>query len=211
MINARFPLLKRFLGFRTFRVICTLSALCLLICGFAVLVTGCAYHVGSGDRQVPGGYRAIAVPVFKNLSQEVGIEVYFTNAMIRELERSSIGRVSDKNDAQVTLEGAITSVTYVAGAPVSDALLGSLPQNTILNGEYRILLVGTVTLRRNSDQKILWEGGFNGERSYLTPRIGLPGLTGANALYNTSARYQNIEEMASDLMAETYDRLTENF
>ena len=188
-----------------------LSALCLTALMVADLVAGCAYHLGSGERQVPGGYRAIAVPVFKNKSQEAGIEVYFTNAMIRELERSSIGRVSDKTDAQVTLEGIINSVSYIAGAPISDTLLGSIPPNTILNGEYRILVVGTVTLRRNSDQKILWEGGFNGEKSYLTPRIGLPGLTGANALYNNSARYQNIEQMASDLMAETYDRLTENF
>ena len=56
-----------------------------------VILAGCAYHAGSGDRQIPGGYRSIAVPVFKNQTNEPGIEAYFTNAMIVEIERARVG------------------------------------------------------------------------------------------------------------------------
>ena len=71
------------------------------------LGSGCAYSVGTGDRRLPEGYKLIAVPVFKNGTQEVGIEVPFTNAMIRELERSQIAQVVPKSNAQVVLEGNV--------------------------------------------------------------------------------------------------------
>ncbi len=195
--------------------------------------TGCAYHYGIADRALPGGYRMVAVPVFKNSTPEVGIEVPFTNAMIRELQRTRVGQLADKNSAQVTLEGTIDSVQYLetvqvvpqpvstsgqsSGPAVGNVLLPqpqsqpSIVNGEVLNSQYRILLQATLRLRRNSDQKIIWSGTFNNERSYLAPQIGVPGLETADALYNQSAHWQNIEQMATDLMAEAHDQMTENF
>ena len=173
-------------------------------------LTGCAYRAGYGDRQIPGGYQAIAVPVFKNRTHDVGVEVPFTNAMVREIERSKIGRVAEKSQAQVTLEGSIDKIDYIPGSQVTSPTYG-LPDGTILNSEYRIFTTVSMKLIRNSDQKVLWQASFAGERQYYTPRIGLPVLNSANALYNNSARYQNIQEIAFDLMSQAHDRLTENF
>lgn len=186
-----------------------------LAVGLAALLSSCAYHVGDSDRQIPGGYRTVAIPVFQNKTMEAGIETYFTNALVREFERGRIGRVSSKSDAQTTLEGSIDKIDYAVSTQVQQGTApgqGSyLPPNTILNTEYRILLVASIRLRRNSDQKILWEGSFNGERSYLAPQVGVEGINSANALYNQSARYQNIQAMATDLMNEAHNRITENF
>lgn len=180
---------------------------------FAATMSGCAYRVGDFDRQIPGGYRTIAIPVFKNKTMEAGIETYFTNAVIREFQRGRVGKVVSKNDAQTTLEGSIDSITYRVSSQVEagtpDTL--GLPSNTILNTEYRIVLVTSIRVRRNSDEKVLWEGSFNGERSYLAPRIGAPSVNSANAIYNQSARNQNIATMASELMIEAHNRITENF
>jgi hypothetical protein len=185
--------------------------LSLTVMALTFVTASCAYRMGYGDREIPGGYQAIAVPVFKNQTHESGIEVFFTNAMIRELERARIGRVADQASSQVTLEGRVMSVDYIPVNTVSEREAPYLPANTILNTQYRVNVVVGMSLRRNSDQRVLWEGSFSREQSYLTPRIGIEGLTSANALYNHSARYQTIESMAADLMAEAHDRLTENF
>lgn len=183
----------------------------------AALLTsiGCAYRAGGGDRQIPGGYRQIAVPVFQNATHETGVEVYFTNSIIREIERARVGRITDQNEAQVKLEGVVDSIQYIAESQIqqneSDATTNFLPDQTILTTKYRILVTTTLRLRRISDQTILWEGSFTGERWYDAPKIGAAGINTANALYNHSARYQNIQSMAIDMMAEAHDRLTENF
>ncbi len=184
-----------------------------------VAASGCSgYHVGDSDRQIPGGYRTVAIPVFQNKTMEAGIESSFTNALVREFERGRVGRVTSKSEAQTTLEGTIDSVNYVVTNQVNKnqaSFLGSSSSpntaNKLLNTEYRILLTSTLRLRRNSDQKVLWEGSFNGERSYLAPQIGIEGINSADAVYNQSARYQNIEAMAIDLMNEAHNRITENF
>ncbi len=202
-----------------------LNLILLLSLSFTV---SCAYHAGFGERAIPGGYTHIAVPVFKNHTIETGVEVYFTNAMIRELERSKLAKVTNRNDAQVTLEGIVTSVVFVPGAQTVSKFnptmnpnnindidtsnpTNPIPYGTALFHEYRILVTIELSLRRNSDQKVLWSGLFNGERKYDAPIVGSPILNSVNAVYNHSAHYQNIALMAGDMMSEAHDRMTENF
>jgi len=185
-----------------------------LILGFLAGLVGCAYSMGMGDRRLPEGYTLIAIPVFKNSTQEVGVEVPFTNAMIRELERSQIARVVEKSAAQVVLEGVIDQITYAVANQTACSAAPCpipIPDLTVLNTEYRILVTTSLQLRRVSDSKILWSEKFETQKSYLAPKIGLQGLNSANALYNHSARQENLSSMAGDLMAEAHGRLTENF
>jgi TolB-like protein len=187
-----------------------LFALALLALGAG----GCAYRAGFSERRIPGGYELIAVPVFKNNTVEAGAEVYFTNSIIREIERAKLARVVAKVAAQATLLGTLEKVEYVAGSPTkADPSNQSnfLPEGTVLNAEYRVLTTVRLNLVRNSDQKPIWSGSFQGERSYQTPRIGFTSLNTANALYNHSAHYQALQAMALDMMAEAHDRMTENF
>lgn len=176
-------------------------------------VLGCAYSVGTGDRRLPQGYKLIAVPVFKNATQEVGIEVPFTNAIIRELERSQIAQVVPKSSAQVVLEGNIESVRFDVANQISCGATGvcAVPRLTILNTEYRITVQTRLLLKRLSDGQTLWSEEFSTQKSYLAPKVGLEGLNSANALYNHSARQENLSAMAVDLMSEAHGRLTENF
>jgi hypothetical protein len=178
-----------------------------LVVAVLIVMTGCAYHPGRGERQIPGGYRTVAVPVFKNMTHESGVEVYFTNAFIREMQRARIGSLTDKSAAQVTVDGSIDQIEF-NGTTIGQ---NGMPEGAVLNANYTIVVTSTVRVRRNSDQQTLWQGTFTSNRSYRTPKIGYGPLTGANALYNHSAHYQNIEIMAADLMAEAHDRMTENF
>lgn len=183
----------------------------LILILFFMCVASCGYDFGPRDRSIPGGYTKVAVPVFKNRSQETIIETYFTNAMLSEFQKAKIVDVVPKNLAEVILEGEIVSLKYEPQGFLKAGDLSNLPQESYLATEYMILLECNVKLRRVHDGHILWQNKFRGEKSYSAPKITTPGLNSANPLYNISARRQNIESMAQNLMAEAYARMTENF
>jgi hypothetical protein len=171
------------------------------------VISGCAYGMGSPDRSLANGYRQVTIPVFKNLSMEPSVEVVFTNSLIKEFERSRIGRIVEPSQAEVVVEGNIKSITYTAGGKKDSGL----PTGAVLATSYDIAVVVSITVKRRSDQSVLWDGEFVRSRSYSAPQVTLPGINTVNPLYNLSARRQNLDILASDMMAEAHDRLTENF
>jgi hypothetical protein len=175
----------------------------------ALLASACAYHFGNYGRALPKGYKLVSIPTFDNKTAETGVEYYFTQAMIHEIERSRIGTVTAKKQAQVVLEGAITDLKYIAETPSTG--FGTLPEHAQLSKGYRILIDTQIHIRRLSDDKILWSGKFSGETRYAAPQVTEAGINTVNPLYNHSAHHQNIRSLANDMMAEAYDRMTENF
>lgn len=158
---------------------------------------------------IPGGYKQLTVPIFKNYTQETGIEVAFTNSLVSELERSRTARVVDAHHAEAQIDGEILSVKYQAQA--GDNASFTLPKGSVLKTTYQIVITSRVTLRRRADQQILWSGEFKGERTYTASQVTQFGVNTVNPLYNLSARRQNIDLMANDLMAEAHDRMSESF
>lgn len=180
-----------------------------ILCAVVFLSSSCAYHLGNASRSLPGGYRQVAIPVFKNKSQENGIEVAFTNNLISEFQRSKVARVVSKNEADIMLQGTVDRVDYIAGGATTTG--DFLPQKTVLATEYRIVISVTIRAIRLIDGAELWRGSFPGEVTYSAPLVTLPGVNSVNPLYNLSARRQNIESKSIDMMAEAHDRVTENF
>jgi hypothetical protein len=186
-----------------------------LILSTSVGATGCAYHFGLSDRALPGGYTQLAIPVFKNSTQDVGIEMYFTDALIRRFARSQVARVTDKDVSPVVLEGAITKIVTTPGpartnGPENTGLV-TLPDNAVLTTSYRLMVTADIKLRRKSDDKIVWQGNFQNESEYFSPQVGTPIVNSINATYNQNARHHTIANLAEELMSEAHDRLTENF
>lgn len=174
---------------------------------------GCAYRFGSAARSIPGGYKQISVPVFKNRTQEVGVEVGFTNALIQEFHRSRVAQVVDNSLSEAAVIGQIESVQYLPGAKrvAGDSSSPYLPKGTVIASEYRILVKVSVRVISQADGKQLWAGSFSGERSYAAPQVTLAGVNSVNPLYNLSVRRQNIDIMANTMMVEAHDRITESF
>lgn len=187
--------------------------------GFFFLANSCAYNVGLTDRSLPGGYKQVAVPIFKNRTEDVGIEAAFTNAMIRRLNRSQGAQVTNKETAPLVMEGTILKVETTRGAGVAGhgldftvkSEIPRLPDKSVLTSEYRLVVSANIRLRRKSDDKIIWESNFSNERVYSAPRIGTPVVNSANALYNHSARVDTLGFLAEEMMSEAHDRMTENF
>lgn len=178
-----------------------------------LLSTSCAYRLGTSTRTIPGGGKTISIPVFLNRTAETGIEMSYTNALMQEFYRSKVARVTDKDTSDVILVGEIQKLEYLPGAKKvsGDSSAPFLAEGAVLATEYRILLTTAIKAIDRKTQKVLWSGQFSGERTYVTPQVTLTGVNSVNPLYNLSARRQNIEVMANDMMAEAHDRITENF
>ena len=178
---------------------------------FCLGLSGCAYHFGNTDRVLPGGYKQVTIPIFKNYTQEPGIEVAFTNALIRQFETAQVARVVDPNQAEVIIEGEINAPAdqqmYLAATP--NPILN--PVGTVLAPAYLIQLGVHIRIKRRSDKSVIWEGSFAGQRTYNAPQVITASINTVNPLYNLSARRQNIDVIASDMMAEAHSRMTENF
>lgn len=181
----------------------------------AILVTqvGCAYRLGRAYRSLPGGYRQMSIPIFRNRSQEPGVEVAFTQALQQEFLRSQVARLVDDPLAEVRLEGEIVSIQYLPDAKRSadNFATSNLPEGTVVASQYRILTTVDMRLIRRSDGYRLWEGTFRGERTYAAPLVTASGVNSVNPLYNLSARRQNLDVMAGVMMVEAHSRITENF
>ena len=180
-----------------------------------LFLSSCAYKFGYQSRKLPQSYQQISVPMFSNITQEVGLEAYFTNALIQEFERSQVAKVSSRNLAPVYVKGEITGVHIRYNSQdLANNQPGSmryLPKNTVINTAYRIVVDVQIDLVRSSDKKVIWSQNFSDERVYNSAQISLPGLNTANPLYNNSAKHQNMKVLALDMMKEAHDRMTERF
>ena len=196
-----------------FPSLCVRGIFCLTLIGLPT----CGYRVVDRERGFVGGYRLVSVPVFKNRTEEPRLELIFSNALREEFHRAPSIRVGDASVAPVTVLGIVDRVRYAREATVRGAgddtqgEIPALPENARLTTRYRIYITVNLTVVRNADGKTLWSGKFRNERGYLAPQIGTESINSANALYNQSARLQNAKLIAREMMAEAYNRMTENF
>jgi hypothetical protein len=177
-------------------------------------LSGCAYKFGYVQRDLPGGYKLVAIPVFKNVTQQVAIEGFFTNELIRQFNRSQVAEVTPVSQAPVVIEGKIKEIVYENEAQVDGDKPDNpleLPANTVLTVQYRVFLTVDMSLIRSADHKSLWQGTFKKESVYSAPQVGKAIVNSVNPLYNNSARIEVFQNMAKDKIAEAHDRMTENF
>lgn len=172
------------------------------------LLEGCAYRFGPHHRQLPGGHQKIFVKIFENRTQEVGIEVEFTNAFIQELARSGVAMVTTEANADVIFVGVIHAVSYLGKSAVT---FETTPGETrSLISEYQTH-VNVVFKLLDQQKKELWQGQILGEKNYKAPQVRTMGLSTANPLYNQNARRQVLKVIAKDMAAEAIGDMTENF
>jgi len=86
-----------------------------IIC--AVLLTSCGYQMVGKETHVPPGLTSVAIPTFKNLTFEPGIEIPFTQAFLNEFIQDRRVNVVGRGEASSVLEGVlkyfrIYSVSY---------------------------------------------------------------------------------------------------
>jgi outer membrane lipopolysaccharide assembly protein LptE/RlpB len=87
------------------------SRVCVIIILIAMLSGACGYRFG-GQEGFPGGTHRLFVNVFKNLTQETGVENTVTAALLSELTlRKTDELASSMDTADVVLNGVVEEVT----------------------------------------------------------------------------------------------------
>jgi len=80
---------------------------------FAGVVSGCSSDARTGysfQSTYPTGIQTISVPIFSNSTMNIGVETEITEAVIKELQRSSPFKVTRETDAQTVLVGVVRQV-----------------------------------------------------------------------------------------------------
>tara|TARA_B100001248_G_scaffold219808_1_gene175434 strand:+ start:3378 stop:3929 length:552 start_codon:yes stop_codon:yes gene_type:complete len=172
------------------------------------LFLSCGYQWGNRSEKLPGDYKEVAIPLFKNKTQEVGAEIYFTNALIEEIARNPKSNVTSQEYAEVVLEGEISNLSLQGEGLAS---LPNLPTETELNSSYRMDIIVHLRLRRKSDQEVIWTKSFSGQRTFASAKITSFPANSANPIYNYSAVHEKLKVIAQQMMSQAYLSLTESF
>jgi outer membrane lipopolysaccharide assembly protein LptE/RlpB len=124
-------------------------ALALLI---PTLLTGCGYHTAGSATHIPANVRTLAVPIFATRVQAFHTEMYFTQAVVSELNTRTRYRIvnSDTPNADATLHGTIlaqtiTPLTYDANSSQTSSYLVAVTARVVLTAHD-----GTVLYRNDA-------------------------------------------------------------
>ena len=111
----------------------------------AVLVSGCGYSLGG---TLPPHVKTVAVPIFKNLTQQPAIENVITSGVVNAFVGGGRLKVVPAGEADSLLEGEITGYTVdsIAFDPSINAQLFRL--QVTLNVHFRDLKTNTLLWRQ---------------------------------------------------------------
>ena len=117
-----------------------------------LFVAGCGYHFGGN---LPPHVKTVAVPVFKNLTQQPGIENTITQAVVEAFANTGRLRVVPVDKADSILEGEITDYT-----------VESIAYNTSIDAqEFRLRVRVNIQFRDVRTNTMLWKQNNLDERS----------------------------------------------
>jgi len=111
-----------------------------------VLLMGCGYQMVGKETHIPPGLNSIAIPTFKNLTFEPGIEVQFTQGFLRDFILDRRVKVVDREEADSILEGAVLAFNIFS---VSYDRSGFVL-------EYQINVLLSLTLKKRTGE-VLWQ------------------------------------------------------
>jgi hypothetical protein len=155
----------------------------------ALCLSGCASDPTNGyafastyDQSI----RTVAVPIFENPTFEYGIEFQLTEAIIKEIHRSTPWRVVDRERAETELAGSITNADLrVLGTDSQTGLIEQYAYDLGVTFEFKDRRDGRVMLARSN---------FRAAESFVSDRLAGERLE--------SGQRATIDQLARDIVAE---------
>lgn len=176
----------------------------------------CGYQFRGAENPLHDiGIRKIFVETFANKTYRPGIEYFFTKAMIREIERyDAFEIVNNKDKADAVLSGTITSIS--AGPAPKSVRIDADTTATIATS-FSGSVTCAVSLVAKSGREI-FSGSFSGSKAYPGSLVlagdennVVRGFNDTTALINDSEQRLAIRFLATELMAEAYQRISDIF
>jgi len=162
---------------------------------FSILLsTGCGYHLRGGGDSLPEDVRTISISAFKNNTYEMDLDTLISVALADEFAKSGRLKVVQGENADMVLDGVITSFSSKAVSFSSlDVAAG-----------YRLELVADATLKRREGGELIWkERGVSSSREYQS----VPGSVETTEIRKEEAKEAAVRELAEII----YDRVFEGF
>jgi hypothetical protein len=177
-----------------------------LLLGMLVIGSGCGYSTHSSlDEQ----YQTIAVPAFQNFSKEYDLQAPVTNAVIRKFNADGRLRVTDRDHADLLLEGAI----------IDYRLRGLTYDKDDQVTQFLVVVLAGARLTDLKTGKVLWEErNIAGETSFYTLASGqssdrlrgnaeafLPTVRSFPTEEENRGASEALEQLASDILYRTIE------
>ncbi len=156
-------------------------------------IAECGYHFGRGVGVIPKVVSKLYVPIFTNITNEVEIEDYFTEAMRKTIADSSDSELVSKQNAEAIVEGTITSYNSV---PIFFSSTGTA-------SVYQLTVVVNIKLVQTMTDKTLWE--MNG----FTESIDFNPVN--DPLITKELEHNAVQSLAVSMTHRAFDAMHSNF
>ncbi|MBI4042403.1 MAG: LptE family protein [Deltaproteobacteria bacterium] len=162
-------------------------------------LVGCGYHLQPAQRSLPRGIKRVAVPVFDNNTLAAGLELDYTNALIRELAKSHwVEIAASSEDAEGILEGKLVSLSKTGAG---HGIYRNNNEKELVS-EYLVELTVQLKLRDVKTREILWENEVNQPARYLATD---------QPLRNDSLQRLALRQLANSVMEKMREALFSQF
>jgi len=179
---------------------------------FLALLSGCGYSLNHRLQETFRISKGFLIPVFDNKTQEVGSEIVFTNALIRELVSHGESVVSEKGEGVLELRGTVTQVSRTVEVQSAAGTRGlqayqRVPDQIGVRAFVRIEAVDPKT------GVVKWARDFSSYRRVSAPLNRMTDSESPSSLgLTTESLIENSYSLiARDMMRDVYDSMVEVF
>lgn len=179
---------------------------------FVGLISGCGYTLNHRLQDNFNSPRGLFVPVFTNRTQEVGSEIIFTDALVRELLSHGEKVAWEESDDTLKLRGTVTQIDRAVEVQSAAGVKGLQAYQRVPDqiGVRVFVLMELVDPRTKT---VKWSKDFSTYRRVSAP---LDRMTDADSPSSLGLITESLIEnsyplIARDLMRDVYDSMVEVF
>ncbi len=186
------------------------------VLGFTCLVlsVGCGYTLSHRVKKVFEDPKGVFVPIFTNKTEELGAELVFTNALLRELKvHQTLKFVDQKASTPLELRGVIEQISYQPTAfyaPLQG--VNKLQSYSMVPDQINLVATVKLNLVNRETQEVLWTHTVSGSRivSAYLGRTGDKEGASSFGIYTQSLIDARYSDVARDIMRDIYDSMLES-
>jgi len=180
--------------------------------GLMGLITGCGYTLNHRLQDTFKSPRGIFVPVFHNKTQEIGSEIVFTNALIRELLSHGEKVASERKEGGLELRGTVSQVRREVEVQ-SAAGQKRLQAYQRVPDQIGIRVFILVEMLDPDTKAVKWSKEFSAYRRVSAPLDRMMDVDAPSSLgLTTESIIENSYTLiARDIMRDVYDSMVEVF
>jgi hypothetical protein len=172
------------------------------------MVSGCGYTLNHRLKDEFKGTRGFFVPVFTNETEEQGVDITFTNALVRELESHGEELLTKGSYGGIEILGTISQVGQVIEAQSGGGNQG-LQSYIRIPDQIGVTVRVSLVFREMATKKVLLNQMFSNYRRTSGPQNRTHDIDAPSSLplMTESIVRLTYADIAREMMRDVYDRL----